>query len=70
MGGYVCGKTYKEPEEQKASRESLNLYATQERPSWATVQFHLAATYTELQTQFKSIDQDGFQVVGKCPFDT
>ncbi|KAG4430773.1 hypothetical protein IFR05_013742 [Cadophora sp. M221] len=63
--------TYQGLEEQEQPvRETLDsIRKTQKQPSWTTLNTHLAENYPEIHSQFNRVDQDGFHIVGRHPFD-
>lgn len=69
--GYLLATTYKELEESEHSitKQLRHLHSAQKRPEWASLQRHLARKYPRIHAQFKKVDEDGYEVAGRHPFD-
>jgi hypothetical protein len=58
-----------EAAEKSISRELGYLHSAQKRPDWANVKRHLAKKYPRIHAQFARLDDDGFETVGRDPFE-
>lgn len=69
--GYLLAMSYKKLEESENSitKQLWSLHSVQKRPDWDSIKRHLAFQYPRVYTQFEKIDNDGFEIVGRYPFD-
>lgn len=70
--GYLLATSYKTLDEiQKKIKLGLGrLHRAVKRLDWHNFQRHLSANYPLIHNQFSSIDEDGFHIVGRHPFET
>ena len=63
--------TYRQLEDLEAPirRKLQSLCNTRQQPSWATLNYYLAAKYPKIHSQINLVDQDGNETVGKHPFE-
>lgn len=68
---YLLAKTYEslEAAEKSISNQLKFLHSAMKRPSWAMVRRHLVTAYPRVCVQFEQSDEDGYQTVGRHPFD-
>jgi phage-related protein len=68
---YLLATTYKslEEAEKSISKQLRFLHSAQKRPEWANLKRHLAKGYPRIHAQFARVDDDGFEMVGRDPFD-
>ncbi|KAL2074449.1 hypothetical protein VTL71DRAFT_8227 [Oculimacula yallundae] len=71
LEGYICAMTYQELENQEEPVETMlgSIHISRKQPSWTMLKGHLAGQYSTIHSQFNRIDQDGYQTVGRDPFD-
>jgi len=69
--GYRLAKTYEglEAAEKSISKQLRFLHSAQKRPDWANIKNHLANGYPRIHAQLARVDDDGFETVGRDPFD-
>jgi AAA domain len=69
--GYLLAKLYEELEgvEKSITRKLKSLHSTQKHPQWANVKSYLEKWYPRIFAQFSRVDSEGFETVGKDPFD-
>ena len=68
---YQVAKTYEElsNKEQLINKALSSLHATQKRPDWTNLKSHIQWRYPRIYSQFSRFDEDGFEMVGKDPFE-
>jgi hypothetical protein len=68
---YLLAKTYTglESAEKSISKRLRFLHSAQKRPDWGNLKRHLASQYSRIHAQFARVDDDGFETVGRDPFD-
>jgi hypothetical protein len=68
---YLLAKTYTslEEAEKSISKQLRFLHSAQKRPEWSNLKRHLAKGYSNIYAQFARVDDDGFEMVGRDPFD-
>ncbi|CZS92503.1 uncharacterized protein RAG0_03111 [Rhynchosporium agropyri] len=68
---YLVAKSYEQLENNERLINSVlgSLHATQKKPDWANLKFHLQRRYPRIFSQFSRFDEDGFKTVGKEPFE-
>jgi hypothetical protein len=68
---YLVAKMYTglEEAEKSISKRLRFLHSAQKRPEWANLKRHLANRYSRIHAQFARVDDDGFETVGRDPFD-
>lgn len=68
---YLVSKSYRHLEDnaELITKVLGSLHATQKRPNWANLQTHLHRNYPRIFSQFSRFDNDGFETVGKHPFE-
>ena len=69
--GYLLATTFDALGKQETTIRRLlgQLHSSQKRRDWATMKSHLSQRYPRIHQQFSRIDQEGFQAVGREPFD-
>lgn len=69
--GYSLAKAYKNLEElEKTIKKHLGmLHGIQKRRDWTNLKAHLSRKYPNIYRQFSQIDAEGFETVGRHPFD-
>lgn len=69
--GYQLAMTYKALEKQEKIVKRLLglLHNLQERRDWASIKHHLSRRHPLVYGQFSRVNEDGFTMVGKEPFD-
>jgi hypothetical protein len=58
-----------EVSEESIVKQLWYLYSRQKRPEWNTIKRHLAMNYPRIHAQFTRVDDGGFEMVGRSPFD-
>lgn len=68
--GYTLGKSYDslEQESQRIQRSLAQVHGAN-RAEWKHIQFHLKRMYPSIHRQFRQVDDDGFEVAGRHPFE-
>lgn len=68
---YLLAKSYEHLEDKKKHIDAVldSLHASQKRLDWANIKTHLHRRYPSLFSQFSRFDEDGFETVGKEPFE-
>ncbi|KAI8936487.1 hypothetical protein NX059_006892 [Plenodomus lindquistii] len=68
---YMTAKTYGALEQSEKDSKSIfsALRALQKSANWANLKFHIQEQYPKIYAQFNETDKEGFQVVGRHPFD-
>jgi len=68
---YLVAKSYEQLENNERLINSVlgSLHATQKKPDWANLKFHLQWRHPRIFSQFSRFDEDGFKTVGKEPFE-
>ena len=68
---YLAAMTYKSREEYEITTKKLlkRLNALQKRSGWDALRHHLAQKYRDIHERFSAGDDDGFEAVGRPPFD-
>lgn len=68
---YLVAKTYGELEnaERSITKQLKTLHSIQKRPGWLNLQRHLNSHYPRIHAQFSCHDKDGYEMVGRPPFD-
>ncbi|OAG00907.1 NFX1-type zinc finger-containing protein 1 [Paraphaeosphaeria sporulosa] len=67
---YILGKSYDALEnESDFIKKSLGRVHVASRGDWKQLQFHLRMTHPAIHQQFPDIDEDGFKMAGRHPFD-
>ncbi|TGO45849.1 hypothetical protein BCON_0361g00090 [Botryotinia convoluta] len=68
---YLVAKSYEQLEDKERLINTVlgSLNATQKRPDWANLKTHLQRRYPRIFSQFSRVDEDGFKIVGKEPFE-
>lgn len=69
--GYLLAKSYQELEIHQGHINKVlgSLHAIQKKPSWANLNYHLRRYHPDIFSQFDRFDEDGFETVGREPFD-
>jgi hypothetical protein len=69
--GYLVAESYKQLEidERRITTVLGSLYATQKGPAWANLKTHVQRKYPRIFSQFSRFDEDGFETMGKEPFE-
>lgn len=70
--GYRLAMTYKALEvEERSIKKGLGLlHGIQKRRGWDEIKLHLSRKHPRIYNQFSRTDEEGFEMVGKAPFDT
>lgn len=65
----ILGKAFSEREGalKTASNVLAPLHKARKGPSWETLKNYMESDYPEIHQQFRRVDEDGFQMVGKDP---
>jgi hypothetical protein len=68
---YQVAKAYTELEnkEKLINKALSSLHATQKRPDWTNLKSHIQWRYPRIYSQFSRLDEAGWEVVGKDPFE-
>ncbi|KAH8600108.1 hypothetical protein B0O99DRAFT_503550 [Bisporella sp. PMI_857] len=68
---YLVARTYEELGriEQSITEALGSLHATHKGTDWNNLKHHLQSKYPRIYSQFSRFDEDGFEIVGKDPFD-
>jgi hypothetical protein len=68
---YLIAMTFQALEfQEKLIRRALGLlHSTQKQPDWANLNAHLARKHPRIYSQFSRVDDDGFEAVGRDPFE-
>ena len=69
--GYAVATIYRELENLETAINSAlgELHGVEKRQEWPNFKKHLANNYPTIYSKFSRIDEDGFETVGKEPFD-
>ncbi|PGG95383.1 hypothetical protein AJ79_10093, partial [Helicocarpus griseus UAMH5409] len=69
--GYELATMYQELEQKEDYITGIldSLHAVQKKPNWMNLKDHLERRYPRIHSQFSRFDEDGFEMVGKDPFD-
>jgi hypothetical protein len=68
--GFILGTSYNALEDATDHiKKSLGGAHVASRGDWKHLQFHLRRRYPSIHRQFSDVDEDGFEVVGRHPFD-
>ncbi|EPE32162.1 P-loop containing nucleoside triphosphate hydrolase [Glarea lozoyensis ATCC 20868] len=68
--GYLLAQSYRRLDEDQQQINSLLglLHATKKKPEWVNLKHHIERRHPRIFTQFSRFDEDGFETVGKEPF--
>ncbi len=68
---YLVAKSHEQLDNKERLINSVlgSLHATQKKPEWANLKTHLQRRYPHIFSQFSRFDEDGFNTVGKEPFE-
>ncbi|KAL8688726.1 MAG: hypothetical protein Q9218_005433 [Villophora microphyllina] len=69
--GYQIAMGYRALEEKEEVIKKIlgTLHKVQQPPRWSTLQHFLSHSYTTIHRQFSRVDEEGFESVGRDPFD-
>ena len=69
--GYLLAQVYEklEDETQRIKRSLGRVHGILKRVNWLSLKYHLLRKYPRLYAQFGQMDEDGFEVAGRHPFD-
>ncbi|KAH9865451.1 hypothetical protein J1614_009035 [Plenodomus biglobosus] len=68
---YMASKTYKALEQSEKSSRSIfrALRDLEKWTGWDSIKSHIEEQYPTIYSQFREVDEEGFQTVGRHPFD-
>jgi hypothetical protein len=69
--GYLLATIYQKLEDQssKITKALGRLHVAQQRPTWSNLKYHIQKNHRHLFAQFSRFDDEGFEAVGRDPFD-
>lgn len=68
--GYILGTSYDAlGKESDHIKKSLGRVHIASRGDWKHLQFHLSRRHPAIYRQFREVDEDGFEIAGRHPFD-